>query len=257
MARYKVELSGVDTSQLHVLSNSEMRKLFKEMKEGDLSAREKLIGGNLKLVLSMVQRFSSRNENMDDLFQIGCVGLIKAIDNFDLTQDVKFSTYAVPMILGEIRRYLRDNQSMRVSRHLKDIAYKCMKLREDYVSMNHKEPTIEYLAKELEVKEKDIIDAMDAMQQTISIFEPVFSDNNDTLLVMDQIASKKNEVEYLLNVMSLRRGLRRLNEKEAMVIRERFYKGKTQVEIANDLHVSQAQISRLEKSALEELKKQF
>lgn len=257
MARYKVELCGVDTSQLTVLSNVEMRNLFTEMQSGNLKAREKLIAGNLKLVLSMVQRFSSRNENMDDLFQIGCVGLIKSIDNFDLSQEVRFSTYAVPMILGEIRRYLRDNQSMRISRHLKDIAYKCMKIKEEYIGQYHQEPTVEYLAKVLEVKEKDVVEAMEAMQQTVSIFDPVFNDSGDTLLIMDQIANKKDEIVNLLNVMSLRKGLRKLSDKEALVIRERFYKGKTQVEIASELHVSQAQISRLEKSALEELKKHF
>lgn len=257
MARYKVDLCGVDTGQLQVLSNTEMRMLFKKMQAGDLSARDKLIQGNLKLVLSMVQRFSSRNENMDDLFQIGCVGLIKSIDNFDLSQEVRFSTYAVPMILGEIRRYLRDNQSMRISRHLKDIAYKCMKLKEEYVSEHHTEPTIKHLAQVLEVKEKDVVEAMEAMQQTISIFEPVYSDSTDTLLVMDQIASQKDEIDILLNIISLRKGLRSLNPKEALVIQERFYKGKTQVEIASDLQVSQAQISRLEKSAIEELKKHF
>ncbi|MBR3841528.1 MAG: SigB/SigF/SigG family RNA polymerase sigma factor [Erysipelotrichales bacterium] len=257
MARYKVDINGVNTANLKVLTNAEMRELFKQIKEGNEEARNELINGNLKLVLSMVQRFNGRHDNMDDLFQIGCVGLIKAIDNFDVNMDVKFSTYAVPMILGEIRRYLRDNQSLRISRHLKDLSYQIVREKEDYYSKNYKEASTSYLANKLGVKEKDIIDAIDSMQQTISIFEPVYSDNGDNLYIMDQITDNKDEVNDLLNSMALKKGLKNLNDKELYVIEKRFYEGKTQVEIAEEMNVSQAQISRLEKSALEELKKHF
>lgn len=257
MARYKVDINGVNTSDLKVLSSEEMKHLFYELKNGNEDARVELINGNLKLVLSMVQRFNGRHDNMDDLFQIGCVGLIKAIDNFDCSLDVKFSTYAVPMILGEIRRYLRDNQSLRISRHLKDISYQIVREKEDFYAKYGKEASTQYLSEKIGVKEKDIIDAIDSMQQTISIFEPVYSDNGDNLYVMDQITDNKDEVEVLLNNMALKKGLKRLNEKELYVIQKRFYEGKTQVEIADEMHVSQAQISRLEKSALEELKKHF
>lgn len=257
MGRYKVDICGVDTAKLPVLTSREMTELFEALQSGDKSAKEKLVQGNLKLVLSMVQRFSYRNENMDDLFQIGCIGLIKSIDNFDLSQGVRFSTYAVPMILGEIKRYLRDNQSIRVSRHLKDIAYRSMKFKETFVAQHEVEPTIEQMAVALEVKPKEVIEAMEAMQQTISIFEPIYNDNGDSLLVMDQIKDDRNEIEKVFNLISLKSGLRNLSEKESHVIHERFYAGKTQVEIARDLHVSQAQISRLEKSALDILKKYF
>lgn len=257
MSRYKVDICGVNTADLVVLKNSEMMELFKAMKAGDKSAKEKLVNGNLKLVLSMVQRFSYRNENMDDLFQIGCVGLIKAVDNFDLKHEVRFSTYAVPMILGEIKRYLRDNQSMRVSRHLKDVAYRSLRFKEEYQSEHQKEPTIAEIAAHLEVKEKEVVEALEAIQSMVSIFEPVYNNNGDSLLVMDQIKDTHDEIGKLMNILSLRKGLKSLNDKELLVINERFYNGKTQIEIAKDLHVSQAQISRLEKSALEELKKFF
>lgn len=257
MTRYKVEINGIDTGKLKVLTNEEMKVLFLRMHSGDLIARDELINGNLKLVLSMVQRFNGRHDNLDDIFQIGCVGLIKAVDNFDITLDVRFSTYAVPMITGEIRRFLRDNQALRISRHLKDISYRLVKEKEMYFADNNKEPTIAYLASKLEVKEKDIIDALDSMQQTISIFEPIYSDNGDNLFLMDQISDSKDEVNNLLNLMALKKGLNKLNDKELFVIGRRYYDGRTQMEIADELQVSQAQISRLEKSALEELKKHF
>ena len=257
MARYKVEINGINTSNLIVLRNDEMKRLFLELKKGNNEARDLLIKGNLKLVLSMVQRFNGRHDNMDDLFQIGCIGLIKAIDNFNTNLDLKFSTYAVPMILGEIRRYLRDNQALRVSRHLKDISYQIVKEKEDYFSVYFCEPTIEFLSSKIGVKTKDIVDALDSMQQTVSIFEPVFSENGDSLFLMDQIADNKNDIENLLNSMALKNGLKRLNDKELFVIEKRFYEGKTQVEIAEEMNVSQAQISRLEKSAIDELKKHF
>lgn len=257
MGRYKVDICGVDTAKLPVLTSKEMTILFERLQAGDSSAKEQLVRGNLKLVLSMVQRFSYRNENMDDLFQIGCIGLIKSIDNFDLKQGVRFSTYAVPMILGEIKRYLRDNQSIRVSRHLKDIAYRTLKFKEQYIAEHEQDPTIDQIAQALEVKPREVVEAMESMQQTISMFEPIYNDNGDSLLIMDQIKDDNDEISKVFNMISLSSGLKQLNDKESHVIHERFYAGKTQVEIARDLQVSQAQISRLEKSALDVLKKHF
>ncbi len=257
MSRYKVKINGINTSELKVLTNAEMKTLFQLLKEGDDSAKEKLIQGNLKLVLSIVQRFSSRCENMDDLFQVGCIGLVKSIDNFDLKHEVRFSTYAVPMIMGEIKRYLRDNQVIRVSRHLKDLAYKVFKLKEEYVHLHQKEPTVSYLANQLEVKEKDIVDALDSMQSVISIFEPVYNSDGDELYLLDQIKDEKDEITHLSNLMALKNSMRALKEKEMDIIQKRYYQDKTQTEIAQELGISQAQVSRLEKSAIAVLKKNF
>ena len=197
MSRYKVEISGINTAQLKVLTNAEMKELFVKLQQGDESAKETLINGNLKLVLSIVQRFSNRCENMDDLFQVGCIGLVKSIDNFDLKHEVRFSTYAVPMIMGEIKRYLRDNQVIRVSRHLKDLAYRAFKLKEEYVHKHQKEPSVSWLAQQLEVKEKDIVDALDSTQSVLSIFEPVYNSDGDELFLLDQIKDDKDEIERL------------------------------------------------------------
>lgn len=257
MSRYKVEISGINTANLTVLTNAQMKELFLRLQEGDLSAKETLINGNLKLVLSIVQRFSSRCENMDDLFQVGCIGLVKSIDNFDLKHEVRFSTYAVPMIMGEIKRYLRDNQVIRVSRHLKDLAYKAFKLKEDYIHTYQKEPSVAWLAKELEVKEKDIVDALDSTQSVLSIFEPVYNSDGDELYLLDQIKDDKDEIEKLGNLMTLQKSMKQLKGKEKDIIQKRYYEDMTQTEIAQELGISQAQVSRLEKNAIALLKKEF
>ena len=257
MSRYKVEISGINTAQLKVLTNAEMKELFVKLQQGDESAKETLINGNLKLVLSIVQRFSNRCENMDDLFQVGCIGLVKSIDNFDLKHEVRFSTYAVPMIMGEIKRYLRDNQVIRVSRHLKDLAYRAFKLKEEYVHKHQKEPSVSWLAQQLEVKEKDIVDALDSTQSVLSIFEPVYNSDGDELFLLDQIKDDKDESEHLNNLMALKRSLTRLKGKELDIIQKRYYQDMTQTEIAGELGISQAQVSRLEKNAIAVLKKEF
>lgn len=257
MSRYKVEISGMRTSDLNVLSNAEMKELFVKLKQGDPFAKDALIEGNLKLVLSIVQRFSARCENMDDLFQVGCIGLIKSIDNFDLCHEVRFSTYAVPMIMGEIKRYLRDNQVLRVSRHLKDLAYKVFRLKEEYVHGHQKEPALSWLAEQLQVKEKDIIDALDSTQSVLSIFEPVYNSDGDELYLLDQIRDEKDEIEHLNNLMALKKSLRQLKGKEKDIIEKRYYQDKTQMEIADELGISQAQVSRLEKNAIAQMRKEF
>ncbi|MEJ8736005.1 SigB/SigF/SigG family RNA polymerase sigma factor [Erysipelotrichaceae bacterium HCN-30851] len=257
MSRYKVEISGINTSQLKVLTNVEMKNLFLNLAQGDLSAKDELIQGNLKLVLSIVQRFSNRCDNMDDLFQVGCIGLVKSIDNFDLKHEVRFSTYAVPMIMGEIKRYLRDNQVIRVSRHLKDLAYRLFKLKEEYIHLHQKEPSIPWLAEQLEVKEKDVVDALDSTQNVLSIFEPIYNSDGDELYLLDQIKDDKDEIELLHNVMTLKKSMYRLKDKEMDIIRKRYYQDMTQTEIANELGISQAQVSRLEKNAIAMLKKEF
>lgn len=257
MARYKVEICGINTAELKVLKNDEMIELFKQLNKGDESAKEKLTMGNLKLVLSLVQRFSHRAENMDDLFQIGCIGLIKAIDNFDLKHEVRFSTYAVPMIMGEIKRYLRDNQMIRVSRHLKDLAYRTLHVKEEYIHEYQKEPTIEELAKLVNEKESDVQEALESLQSVASIFEPLYSEDGDTLYIMDQIKDEKNELDQISDLITLEQGLHQLNEKEYEIIEKRYFKGQTQTEIASELAISQAQVSRIEKSALQSLKKNF
>lgn len=257
MSRYKVVISGINTANLKVLTNKEMKELFIKLQAGELWAKEELINGNLKLVLSIVQRFSSRCENMDDLFQVGCIGLVKSIDNFDLKHEVRFSTYAVPMIMGEIKRYLRDNQVIRVSRHLKDLAYKAFKLKEDYIHMHQKEPTAAWLAQQLEVKEKDIVDALDSVQSVISIFEPVYNSDGDELFLLDQIKDDKDEIDLLENVMALKHSMKSLKTKEMDIIQKRYYQDMTQTEIAQELGISQAQVSRLEKNAIATLRKNF
>ena len=254
MSGYKVEICGVNTSKLPLLSNEEKEELFKRILKGDKEAREQYIKGNLRLVLSVIQRFSSSNENIDDLFQIGCIGLIKAIDNFDITQNVKFSTYAVPMILGEVRRYLRDNNSIRVSRSLRDTAYKAIYAREGLMRKNLKEPTIMEIANEVGISKEEITYALDAIQSPVSLYEPVYTDGGDPLYVMDQISDKKNLEENWVEDISLNEAMKRHPERERHIIDMRFFEGKTQTEVAEEIHISQAQVSRLEKSALRSMR---
>ena len=254
MALNKVEICGVNTSKLPVLKAEEKEELFRRIKEGDEEARELYIKGNLRLVLSVIKRFSGSSENMDDLFQIGCIGLIKAIDNFDTTLNVKFSTYAVPMIIGEIRRYLRDNNSIRVSRSLRDIAYRAIYAKETYMKNNLKEPTIAEIANEIGIEKETIVYAMDAIQNPVSLFEPVYTEGGDTLYVMDQISDKKNREENWVENLSLREAINRLNQRERHIIDLRFYEGKTQMEVAQEIGISQAHVSRLEKNALKTMR---
>ena len=254
MPAYKVEICGVNTSTLPVLNENQKKELFTRIRQGDQQAREEYIRGNLRLVLSVIRRFSASNENVDDLFQIGCIGLIKSIDNFDPTMEVKFSTYAVPMIIGEIRRYLRDNNSIRVSRSLRDIAYKTIYTRENYMRQHLKEPTIAEIADEIGIDKEMIVYAMDAIQSPVSLFEPVYSEGGDTLYVMDQISDKKNLEENWVEDISLRDAMNRLGERERHIIDLRFYEGKTQMEVADEIGISQAQVSRLEKHALRSMR---
>ena len=254
MALNKVEICGVNTSKLPVLKAEEKEELFRRIKEGDEEARELYIKGNLRLVLSVIKRFSNSSENMDDLFQIGCIGLIKAIDNFDTTLNVKFSTYAVPMIIGEIRRYLRDNNSIRVSRSLRDIAYRAIYAKETYMKTNLREPTIAEIASEIGINKEMIVYAMDAIQNPVSLFEPVYTEGGDTLYVMDQVSDKKNKEENWVQNLALQDAVARLNERERQIIRMRFYEGQTQMEVAREIGISQAQVSRLEKSALRSMR---
>ncbi len=254
MAGYKVEICGVNTAKLPLLTEEEKKILFERIKKGDREAREIYIKGNLRLVLSIIQRFASSNENADDLFQIGCIGLMKAIDNFDTTQMVKFSTYAVPMIIGEIRRYLRDNNTIRVSRSLRDIAYKAVSARESLRRENDREPTMEEVAKAISLPVEDVVNAFDAIQTPVSLFEPVFSDNGDALYIMDQVSDRKNLEENWVEEISLKEAIRRLPEREHRIIQMRFYQGKTQMEVAEEIHISQAQVSRLEKSAIQSMR---
>ena len=250
MSLGKVEICGVNTAKLPLLKQEEKERLFTQIEEGDLLAREKYIEGNLRLVLSIIKRFSSSNENVDDLFQIGCIGLIKAIDNFDSKLNVKFSTYAVPMIIGEIRRYLRDNNAIRVSRSLKDTAYKAIYTRDILTRRNLKEPSIEEISLEIGISKEDIVYAMDALQNPMSLYEPVFTDAGDTLYVMDQISDKKNKEENWVEKLSLNDAMNHLAEREREIITLRFFEGKTQMEVADMIGISQAQVSRLEKNAL-------
>lgn len=254
MAGYKVEICGVNTAKLPLLTNDEKDALFKRILEGDMDAREQYIKGNLRLVLSVIQRFSNSSENVDDLFQIGCIGLIKAIDNFDITQNVRFSTYAVPMILGEVRRYLRDNNSIRVSRSLRDTAYKAIYAKEDLMRKNAKEPTLMEIAEEIGVSKEDITYALDAIQSPVSLYEPIYTDGGDPLYVMDQISDKKNHEENWVEEISLREAMDRLPSRERNIIDMRFFEGKTQTEVAEEIHISQAQVSRLEKNALKAMR---
>lgn len=251
----KVEICGVNTSKLPVLKNDEMRELLIKMRNGDNDARDKFIKGNLRLVLSVIQRFNNRGEYVDDLFQVGCIGLIKAIDNFDLNQNVRFSTYAVPMIIGEIRRYLRDNNSIRVSRSLRDIAYKALQVRDKLINKNNKEPNISEIAKELKIPREDIVFALDAIQDPISLFEPIYHDGGDAIFVMDQISDTKNQDENWLQGIAIREALRKLNDREKLILTMRFFEGRTQMEVAEEIGISQAQVSRLEKTALKHMRK--
>lgn len=253
----KVEICGVNTSKLPVLSNEEKSKLFMRIKQGDKSAREEFVSGNLRLVLSVIQRFNNRGENADDLFQVGCIGLMKSIDNFDTSQNVKFSTYAVPMIIGEIRRYLRDNNSVRVSRSLRDIAYKALTAKEKITKETQKEATIEQIAKELGIKKEDVVFALDAIADPISLHEPVYNDGTDAIYVMDQISDDKNTDEDWIEEISLKEAIKKLNSRERHILNLRFFKGRTQMEVSEELGISQAQVSRLEKSALGNLKRYF
>jgi len=251
----KVEIAGVNTSELPVLSNEEMRELFRRLQEGDETARQKLVEGNLRLVLSTIQRFNNRGEPVDDLFQVGCVGLMKAIDNFDLSQNVKFSTYAVPMIVGEIRRYLRDNNPIRVSRSLRDIAYKALQVRDALTHKHAREPSISEIAAKLGIPKEEIVYALDAIQEPISLFEPIYQDGGDPIYVLDQINDAKNEDSEWMKGISIREAISKLNEREQLILNLRFWKGKTQMEVAEEIGISQAQVSRLEKAALQRMRK--
>lgn len=251
----KVEICGVNTSNLPVLSEKEKKELFIKIKQGDLSARQEFIYGNLRLVLSILRRFNNRGENIDDLFQIGCIGLIKALDNFDTSHEVKFSTYAVPMIIGEIRRYLRDNNAIRVSRSMRDTAYKALAVKERLTSANGKEPTIEEISKELDIPKEDISSALDAILDPVSLQEPIYHDGGDTVFVMDQIADEKNADESWLEKISLREAMGKLSDREKHILTLRFFQGKTQMEVATEIGISQAQVSRLEKNALSHMRK--
>ena len=254
MALNKVEICGVNTSSLPLLKEEEKDALFERIKAGDEEAKEEYIRGNLRLVLSVIKRFSGSNENADDLFQIGCIGLIKAVNNFNTELDVKFSTYAVPMIIGEIRRYMRDNNSIRVSRSLRDTAYKAIYAKEGYVKRNLKEPTIQEIAEEIGISKEDIVFALDAIQSPVSLQEPVYNDSGDAVYVMDQISDKKNREENWIEELSLQAAMNRLNPRERYIIELRFFHGRTQMEVAEDIHISQAQVSRLEKNALRTMK---
>lgn len=255
MARNKVEICGVDTSKLPVLKNQEMRELFRELQSGNYEAREKLVNGNLRLVLSVIQRFNNRGECVDDLFQVGCIGLMKAIDNFDLSQNVKFSTYAVPMIIGEIRRYLRDNNPIRVSRSLRDIAYKALQVRDSLTNQHSREPSVNEISRELNVPREDVVFALDAIQDPVSLFEPVYQDGGDPIFVMDQLSDEKTKDVYWVEEIALKEGLQRLNDREKMILSMRFFEGKTQMEVAEEIGISQAQVSRLEKAAIQQMNK--
>jgi RNA polymerase sporulation-specific sigma factor len=253
----KVEISGVNTANLKVLKEAEKTRLLKLIKEnGDMAAREELINGNLRLVLSVIQRFAGRGENPDDLFQVGCIGLIKAIDNFDITLNVKFSTYAVPMILGEVKRYLRDNNQVRVSRSLRDLAYRAMQAKEKLINEKHREPTIEEIAKEIEVKREDVVLALEAITEPVSLYEPVFSESGDTIYVMDQIGDNNDDNNWL-DEIALKEAINHLGQREKKILNLRFFQGKTQVEVANEIGISQAQVSRLEKGALNKIKRKI
>ena len=252
----KVEICGVDTSKLTVLKEAEKMTLLKKMHAGDRTAREKLINGNLRLVLSVIQRFTNRGENLDDLFQVGCIGLMKSIDNFDISLDVRFSTYAVPMIIGEIRRYLRDNNSIRVSRSLKDTAYRAMQIKEKLTNQSLNEPTIEEISKEMGMEKHEVVLALEAIVDPVSLYEPVYSDGGDTIYVMDQIGDKSDGINWL-DELSMKEAITHLNDREKKILSLRFFQGKTQVEVAKEIGISQAQVSRLEKCALTKVKKEI
>ena len=256
MAKHKVEITGINTSEIEVLSSEEMEELFKKMQEGDSFARERLINGNLKLVLSILKRFNKKGENMDDMFQVGCIGLVKAIDNFDLSYGVKFSTYCVPMVLGEVRRYLRDNSSIRISRSIKDIAYKVIKLKDELTVKNGICPTDKELADMLDIEESDIVNALDALRPPVSLFEPIYNDGGDTIYLFDQVADDSTNQDLDLR-LAVDKAISNLSDREQFILDQRFVIGKTQMEIAEEIGISQAQISRLEKSALQRVRKQL
>ncbi len=253
----KVEICGVNTSQLKVLGDEEKHDLLLRVKEGDEDARRDLINGNLRLVLSIIQRFTGRRENLDDLFQVGCIGLIKAVDNFNTDLDVKFSTYAVPMIIGEIRRYLRDNNAIRISRSVRDLAYRALSAREELIALRECEPTMDEIAARLGEKKEAVLHAMEAIADPISLYEPVFNDNGDALYLMDQLSDSSTGDEVWLENIVLRDAMKQLSERERKIINLRFYKNKTQMEIADEIGISQAQVSRLEKGALEKMRRQL
>lgn len=253
----KVEICGVNTSKLPILSREEKEELLIKIKAGDEEARQAFIYGNLRLVLSIIQRFYGRGESADDLFQVGCVGLIKAIDNFDLSQNVQFSTYAVPMIVGEIKRYLRDNNSIRVSRSIRDLAYKVIQYKERYLKENDKEPTLEEIAKELQVEKEDIAFSLDAIQDPLSLQEPVYNDGSENIYIMDQVKDGKNTDELWAEKMTIMQVMKKLNKKEKEIITKRFFDGKTQMEVADEIGISQAQVSRLEKNAIDRIKRLY
>ena len=253
----KVEICGVNTSNLPLLSKEEKDALFVKIKAGDEEARNTFINGNLRLVLSVIQRFYGRGENADDLFQVGCVGLIKAIDNFDLSQNVQFSTYAVPMIIGEVKRYLRDNNSIRVSRSVRDLAYKVIQFKERYTKEHGKEPNVEEIAKELEVTKEDIAFSLDAIQDPVSLQEPVYNDGSESIYIMDQVKDSKNTDELWAEKITIKGAMEKLNEKERMIINKRFFDGRTQMEVAEEIGISQAQVSRLEKTAIQHIKRLY
>lgn len=255
LKRNKVEICGVNTSQLPVLTNAHMRELFAKLQSGELAAREQLVNGNLRLVLSVIQRFNNRGEYVDDLFQVGCIGLMKAIDNFDLGQNVRFSTYAVPMIVGEIRRYLRDNNPIRVSRSLRDIAYKALQVRDALTTRHLREPTIIEIAKEMDVPKEDVVFALDAIQDPVSMFEPIYHDGGDPIYVMDQIHDDKERDSSWVEGIALREAMHKLTDREKKILSMRFYEGKTQMEVADEIGISQAQVSRLEKAAINRMHK--
>lgn len=253
----KVEICGVNTSKLPVLSSEEKNALFERIKQGDEKAREEFINGNLRLVLSVIQRFGGRGESSDDLFQVGCIGLIKAIDNFDTSLNVQFSTYAVPMIIGEVRRYLRDNNPIRVSRSIRDLAYKAMQVKEKLTKEDGKEPTIEKIAKELGIEREEIAFSFDAIQDPISLQEPVYKDGAENIFIMDQVSDTKNTDEKWAEKLSLAEAMKKLNQREKVIITKRFFDGRTQMEVADEIGISQAQVSRLEKTAIQRIKKNY
>lgn len=253
MYKNKVVICGVDTSKLPVLKESEKERLLKLSKQGDENARNQLINGNLRLVLSVIQRFTGRGENLDDLFQVGCIGLIKSIDNFDPSHEVKFSTYAVPMIIGEVRRYLRDNGSIRVSRSIKDMAYKSMQVKEMLINKNKREPTVTEIAKELNVPVSDIVIALESIVEPLSLYEPVYSDGGDTIYVLDQVGDKNDDKNWLEEIY-IKESIKNLSDREKKILNLRFIQGKTQMQVSNEIGISQAQVSRLEKFAIEKIR---
>ena len=255
--QHKVELAGVNTSNLKVLKGEETQHLLHRLRDGDVSAREELIAGNLRLVLSVIQRFSNRGENMDDLFQVGCIGLIKAIDNFEVDRGLRLSTYAVPMIIGEIRRYLRDNSTMRVSRSMRDTAYKVLQAKEAYIAQHQREPSVDEIAKILELQREEVVFALDAIVEPVSLYEPIFSDGGDTICVMDQVRDTKNTDEKWTERIALKEALSHLTQREKEILLLRFFQGKTQMEVSAEIGISQAQVSRLEKGALQQIRREL